>query len=667
MKRIFAGLFASGLVLSLVADPVVIPASVKLLEPQRGAIGVTYRMPGAVPAVITVDIQTNVENDVWASIGDENVRTLEGDVNRVVEPSAEEKTIRWKAHKDWPNRLIDGGKVRAVVEAWSTNAPPPYMTVDLETRAVRFYRSEAALPFAVSDRLAKTRYVVMRRIPAAFKTWRMGTAGTTAVGAGKETAHLVTLTEDYYLGIYPLTQRQCLLLKEKSQYAGTFNFKEQYGLGDDYPAYSIPYTSCRGTRAAGYDWPNTQPLHAVDPKSLLGKLRSYIGQGLEFDLPTEAQWEFACRAGTTGTWNVEGDPADFCWSGGKTQARTVGYSQNAWGIWDMHGNPGQHCLDYWGAYDVNDSIDPKGPTWDPEVTPEKLAAGTVPKRVDRGGYYTLTGANVETYCKSAARYRYNENGTTEQRAVRLCCPAIVSAEGEGPAPIPPGKLVLTFDDQGSIPGWINVLPTFRKYNAHATFFVNGAITDDVKAKMATLAADGHSLGFHGYGHQQVPAYVNEHGADAYIADEIKPQQDAVKGAPFAVNSFAYPSSSRTAETDALLLANGFRRLRGGQNSGRDPSAKPLKDIANAFIAAEDTPTTKVILGNCIISQYAGWEKDLGDAIERIARTGETLPLYAHQIVDGENTSPHNITLVQLETILRKASELGVKAVGFDEL
>ena len=123
---------------------------------------IRYRLTGS-SAIITVDIQTNVNgkatnNDSgWISIGEANFRNVAGDVNKLISPSdSEDKVITWNVGEIMPEFKMRDGSCRAVVKAWTTDAPPDYMVVDLrrdqnrstEDPRVRYYVSTNAFPEA---------------------------------------------------------------------------------------------------------------------------------------------------------------------------------------------------------------------------------------------------------------------------------------------------------------------------------------------------------------------------------------------------------------------------------------------------------------------------------------------------------------------------------------
>ena len=264
---------------------------------------------------------------------------------------------------------------------------PEYLVVDLNTGTVT---SSTAGP-DLSDDTCRTTELWLRRIPKG--TFTMGSPEDEVGRDSYETQHQVTLTEDFYIGVFEITQKQYSLIQGSNP---------SYYKGDTRPVEYVSYNDIRGTGStAGAGWPTYG--HAVDSGSFLGKLRAKTGK--TFDLPTEAQWEYACRAGTTTAINTgknltstDQDSAmdeagRYQYNGGYSSEHTkVGsYLPNAWGLYDMHGNVFEWCLDWWKS-DLGSSAvtDPKGPD-----------SGSC--RVIRGGSWFYRAR----ICRSAYRYYYD--------------------------------------------------------------------------------------------------------------------------------------------------------------------------------------------------------------------------------------------------------------------
>ena len=384
---------------ALFAAPVL--SDVTLL-PHRGTrhVRVTYELSGD-PAVITVDFTTN-----GVSIGPEKIQSLSGDVCRKVEPG--ERTILWDIRADWPEQRVSDGSFKAVVTAWATNSPPDYMVVDLATKSnVLFYASAESVPGGMTNDIYKTSKLVMRRVHAAGERFRMGSpAGETGRTAANEGQHWVMLSEDYYLGVFEATQGQW------HQFKSTKNFNRN---GETNPAESFGVSELRGTRAAGYSWPVNG--HDVLAGSLFGVMRAKTG--VMFDLPTEAQWEYACRAGAYDTpYGIDTNAmalAEFAWFMGNASGiiHPVGQLEaNAWGFFDMHGNVAETCLDYFVEALTGPVEDPSGPD---SGTEDNLNFTL------RGG----AGENAANLCRSAYRRAYdNDKGFYRFWGFRLWAPAV---------------------------------------------------------------------------------------------------------------------------------------------------------------------------------------------------------------------------------------------------
>lgn len=220
----------------------------------------------------------------------------------------------------------------------------------------------------VNTDVYKTTKLVLRHVPA--QTFMMGSpddepgrlpndsynAYADQVKAyGLEDRHTVTLSS-YYIGVFELTQKQWALI------GATRANSNGAGVGNAYPANNITYAEIRG---------DVKPYNAVTDNSFMGLLKKKVGSSWTADLPSEAQWEAACRAGTdTGVYdgtelptnltyytldgrskmkNIQYDPLAqlaVYFNGGDRSTDKVGLKfPNNYGLYDMLGNVGEICLD----------------------------------------------------------------------------------------------------------------------------------------------------------------------------------------------------------------------------------------------------------------------------------------------------------------------------------
>ena len=360
------------------------------------------------------------------------------DALEMAAPTAGEQRLVWNLAKNAPalktDRLVFQVELRRV-----SGALPLYWVVDLSggPTAERYPMTalDAPPPGGWSD-LFKTSRLVLRRIdPGTFIMGQTPEEVVRDVVSDSETPHRVTLTQFYYIGVFEITRSQWELVmgKTKDPYTGGMASYASSPL----PKEGISYDDICGT-TVGAAWPEQD---GVDAESFLGKLRAKTG-GARFDLPTEAQWEYACRAGTRTALNSgkpltnpavcanleevarcngncgyqvgndkEGNKIGFAgyfftgdstlvsgFKGYRGTAPVGSYLPNAWGLYDMHGNVWEWCRDWYNgekAESASAAVDPKGGvsgTW----------------RSMRGGNWMYPAR----YCTSGSRVGQGSNGSS---------------------------------------------------------------------------------------------------------------------------------------------------------------------------------------------------------------------------------------------------------------
>ena len=214
-------------------------------------------------------------------------------------------------------------------------------------------------------------------IPAG--TFRMGSTG----GGSNETPHEVTLTKPFKMGVLEVTQ---------AQYEQVMGVNPSHLRGADHPVEHV-------------NWNN-----AVEFCRVLSELPAEKAAGNVYRLPTEAEWEYACRAGTTTNFSFgdnETDLGAYACFGENYKVKTVWYragialhhsvggkNPNRWGLYDMHGNVAEWCQDWYGDYPRDAVTDTAGPG-------SGFRGHHSGTRVFRGGSWRR---DAEA-CRSANRYR----------------------------------------------------------------------------------------------------------------------------------------------------------------------------------------------------------------------------------------------------------------------
>ena len=419
MKKTFVFLGMSAIAAAALGDAPQVEDLRLISQTASGVCTCGYTLSSA-PAVVTFEVVTN-----GAAASPQT--DLSGTINELLEPDVAERTFMWRPSGDIPAAALAGAQFRLV--AWPTNALPGYLVIDIAAKTApnRYYPSAAHLPDGgLRNRIYATDRLVMRKIPAAGVTWYMGsTSSTDPQRSSNENRHRVTLTSDYWFSIYPVTKRQYLNMggdSSKLNMRITTDSEDHPATGFTQGSGSSLNNTLRGSPSDGINWPTTGTN--VLATSVIGRFRA--ATGVLFDLATEAQWEYACRAGT-GTASYDGSTTitaevanrlatwynnsktEYISGGNLTQATTpVGlHEPNAWGIYDLYGMVWEGCLD-WFTNSLTDESDPKGPEVASPVVGTHL-------RVRKGGCFSSGVAVLRSAYRSSG-------GSGTDFGVRLVCP-----------------------------------------------------------------------------------------------------------------------------------------------------------------------------------------------------------------------------------------------------
>ena len=282
----------------------------------------------------------------------------------------------------------------ASVASHPAAAPPPAVAPFPEPQAKRHQKAWAdylAVPVEQANSIGMKLVLIP---PGEFS---MGTAADAArksnAQAGESPSHRVKITRPFLLGAYEVSQAeyQRLMQKNPSHFAPRTVGRESFS---GQAVVAIPVESVSWTMA-------TEFCHR------LSDLTAEQSAGRKYRLPTEAEWEYACRAGSTTRWYFGNDDtvlADYAWFSQKKPQAVGQKKPNAWGLCDMLGNVSEWCADWFSPeyYKGSPSADPAGPSSGVE-------------RVIRGGSWWNAAS-----CRSAARVGAEDDGN-ETTGFRVLC------------------------------------------------------------------------------------------------------------------------------------------------------------------------------------------------------------------------------------------------------
>jgi len=361
---------------SVFADVTVSNVTVQVRWPFNRLVDIDFNLEGEEDE----DLLVGVTATVPGAKGTLSAKTFS--TEPVMRPGGK-KRIVWDFGADYPGMKATGMKAAVSAKPLSAADTPLYLVVDVSAGAdalcwpVRYKVEDPAHTVGVEDP-CKTTEIWLKRV-------RAGTAkmGRDKGGARYYPEHTCVLTNDYYLGIFPVTQKQCYYLM--GDYMSKFT-NEQFRatrpadslLGGQYPRFNSATPR--------------KSIAAFSNVCTLGRLR--IRTGLGFTVPTEWQWEYACRAGEEDVMDDNAfrhagnskPPDDYEWKDelGMWDARygtsyVDQYPPNAWGFYGMRGNIWELCLNLKmsNAAFTNDValVDPLGPPGGDDKTRVRPARG----------------------------------------------------------------------------------------------------------------------------------------------------------------------------------------------------------------------------------------------------------------------------------------------------
>lgn len=290
----------------------------------------------------------------------------------------------------------------------------------------------------------KTTHLVMRKVPAKDVVWQIGSPADEPGRSisDSEALQYVRLTQDYYIGVFEITQAQFMKVYKGDEVNAPSNPSTFTGGNDSpyLPVNNVSYSNLRGNltyvgpSGEKVNWPTNGSLHEVVTEKtrpcFLRDLRR-VCKGVEFDLPFDPQWEFACRAGVYDkglndglglrSGAVDSDRLDkLGWYSNNSGAapHSVGMLRpNAFGLYDMHGNV-YEVLANWAGTVSNSSSGSGASKDDPMVDPVGIEA-TSGARTARGGGYDTPAY----YCRNASRFSLvSYYVSSEKQGFRVVCP-----------------------------------------------------------------------------------------------------------------------------------------------------------------------------------------------------------------------------------------------------
>lgn len=408
MKKLMTILVALGAGVVL-ADVSVLDVTCTPRTPWNGLVDVSYTIASDDPEAeiyvnpVAYDADRRLTLFPSAFTGDGATNTVKAGKHKMV----------WDATKDFGAFSSSSFQLKI----YAGERLPRYVWIDLSSGAdsTNYPVHFSVVGPDLSKDDCRTTQLWMRLVPPG-EFW-MGSPENELGRSEEEKLHHVTLTKPFYIGVFEVTQKQWALVMGNSNRS----YFRSAGNSEKRPYESDYYSMMRGL---------TDPLATTGygQDSFVSKLCIRTQNG-GWELPTEAQWEYACRAGTTTALNNGKNLTDTTWSqnlaevaayygncyAGQTVAQssvavgtqTVGsYAPNALGLYDMLGNVWEYCRDGEGKYGTADVVDPAPIVWQRQ-----------PYMRCKGGAWNSKSCQ----CRSGARHTFYSGNASYDIGFRIFC------------------------------------------------------------------------------------------------------------------------------------------------------------------------------------------------------------------------------------------------------
>ena len=414
MKQIiFAVALAVGTVSAFALE--VSNVSARQRWPWNGLVDVDFTLSGAESSATWYRVGVVAS---WQGVAGKGVAAKTFVTDPVVCGDGQHRLV-WNMEADYPGVLTSNLTV-SVTAAPFGELEPVYLVIDLSAgpEATSYSTRYSFSGPDLSSDVCRTTELWLKRVPAGTFTEGKGSGSNVALPA-----HAVKLTKPFYMAIFETTQKQWERVMGNWP---SFFANETYR--DARPVETVVWSDIRGGYGGWYDGATGSPTAA----SFIGKMRARAGLA-KLDLPSEAQWEYTCRAGTTGDfyyngtqadatkyartcgWNDSGKSTDSQQDLTKGTAKVGTYPANPWGFYDFYGNVTEVVPD------ANNETNWSGFTYD-EVTVDPKASSKSNVGMTFAGTEKGSGNNDQAGQVNSYKRQYRAAGSdgSKNRGFRIC-------------------------------------------------------------------------------------------------------------------------------------------------------------------------------------------------------------------------------------------------------